>query len=295
MNANTHTFSCMGTRCTIAVPSRDVDSANEIQHKLKHELFRIQHMLSWFSPNSELFQLNRHAHISPVKVSKELFNLVEYSIEFHKTTNGYFDLTTRSFKHAPNETMRSELVQYIGMNKLVLDNKEQSIFFKNEYIDLDLGAIGKGYALDCLGKILQNHSIKHAFISLGDSSILGYGTHPAGDSWPVGLAKDQKSNPNLSGNDPISTFNLYNESLSISESYRYNQNSLRVAHNHIFNPKTGSVIDRQEQVIVQHKSALIAEFWSTSLLSMPKKEQAKFLENYPKDTKIWINTHNNIA
>lgn len=285
MKPISHSFSCMGTRCTMVVPTLD-DESNQLILLIQKELERIENLISWFSPKSELYRVNRHAHLDFFPVSVELFKLIEKTKEYHTRTSGYYDPTMRSLNQQPTLSTRKELRTYLGFDKVRLNKKSHSIFFENKHIDLDFGAIGKGYALDQAKKILGQFHVSDAFISFGNSSILALGNHPAGTGWPVGF----QNNPSYPRRELPNRIVMHNQSLSISESYRINRNGELAIHDHILNPHTTTSVHHAQTVVVQSESALEAEVWSTALLSMPNHVQESFMQSFSDNMQTWISS-----
>jgi len=148
-----------------------------------------------FRETSELARVNRDAHPGPVVVGRELFDLLALCEQLHRDTDCAFDVTSTPLSRcwgflrregrlpAPDEIADARAA--VGMQHVQLDRRRQGVSFDRPGMALNLGAIGKGHALDRIGGLLQGRGVKRALLSAGCSSLLasGGGTDP----WRVDL------------------------------------------------------------------------------------------------------------
>ena len=161
------------------------------------EIERIEAQLSLFRPTSEIARVNRHAHEHPVKVSPPTFQLLARARELFRQTEGAFDPTVGPLLSAwgflrgtgalPDPRVLEEARRCVGMEKVLLAEDDCSVRFERPGLMLDLGAIGKGYAVDCAVAILREAGVTSALIHGGTSSVYGLGTVPDGQPWKAAI------------------------------------------------------------------------------------------------------------
>jgi len=256
------TLSSMNTRMDVVISLVEKAKAAFIFSIIEHELTRLENKFSRFCKESIIYILNNSAHKQPVVVDEETYSLLSACQKYNQKTLGFFDISLgllATFRREGKDTNDSELTSLIGglgMDKIEINPDDHRVYFKNNQIQIDLGAIGKGYALEQIGQILLSNDIRNAFISFGESSVLSVGTHPYGDSWPVGIRNIYNDK------EVIYSFNLKNQSLSTSG-----------GAGHIINPKTGEPVKVEKTVSVLSDSAVEAEVLSTAIIASDDKNQ----------------------
>lgn len=267
-------FFAMGTRMDIVLPMIDNEHGDLIFNEIKTETTRLEKKLSRFNPESEIYKINHKAHKEPFKIDSELHQIVQQSLNFNKKTNGYFDITTRpvleNYIRKATDTEINKLKEQLGVDNVIL--LPDSIYLKNNIIELDFGGIGKGYALRNINKILLQHKLESAFVSFGESSILAYGKHPFGEYWGVGIK-------HLFNSSNVSSFMIQNKSLSTSGITPSNQKK-HDGHAHLINPKTGQKLNNNKTVTVVSDSPIDAEVLSTALMVCEENEIKEIIENF---------------
>jgi FAD:protein FMN transferase len=272
----------MGTRLDIVLPGISEDISDAVCMQIYSELDRIEEKISIYKESSGFSVLNREANLHPVKIDSELFTLINRLIQLSDLTAGYFDFTFGKFSELKTSSSDSGLhVEYIknmvaaaGIQNILLDLDKHTVFFKTDYLKIDSGGFGKGYGLDNVKKILKAWKIESAFISFGESSILAFGKHPYGTSWKTGIQHILEQNVSLY------TFNLVNESLSVSGINP--QNIKKHGKGHIFDPHTGKNVYCFRQSAVAGSSGLIAEVISTALICAPEHYRLTIMEQFPE-------------
>jgi FAD:protein FMN transferase len=186
----------MGTFARIVAVANSDRKANRAIKAGFNELTRIDAMMSDYKAESELSKVNREAFAKAVKVSPELFEILQISVNYSKLTNGAFDITVGPlvglWKRAgetnsmPDADTIAAAKARVGYEKLILDAKAQTVRFAVEGMRLDLGGIGKGYAVD---KTVEAMKRKGAIGGLVDSggNILCFGRPAHGGNWLIGI------------------------------------------------------------------------------------------------------------
>ncbi len=161
---------------------------------------RLEAQLSVYRPDSEISRLNARAAEQPVVVEGQLFALLAAAVDLHGQTQGAFDITagrlseawgfTRCAGAMPREEQIAEALARVGSQYLELNAKDCSVAFRRPELQINLGAIGKGYALDRVAAELAADGVHDFLLHGGHSSVLARGTHGAlaqGSGWSVGI------------------------------------------------------------------------------------------------------------
>ena len=181
----------MGTRFNLLVPGIDIPDGDSLFHACTNELERLENMLSSYLPESEVSLLNAHAFQQSVQVGSELFELLERCIEYFEMTQGTFDISLGKLIDQWSENQQDQDTENLhtetGADKIILGREKMTVRFTSPSVKINLGGIGKGYALDKVRKLLSDFGFTSAFISFGESSVSCIGKHPHGDFWPLGI------------------------------------------------------------------------------------------------------------
>lgn len=238
----------MGTRLDVILLGINFNNLDSCWKYIVVEVNRLSELFNKFDYNSELAYINRQAKRAKVSVSDELWLVLTECKRYHKLTKGYFDISQKNY------------------DKVKLFEDSRSVFFADK-LQLDLGAYAKGYTLEKVRLILQNHQIESALINFGNSSVLGLGTHPYGDCWSIDIPNpfDQE---NVIGNT-----NLKNETLSVSGNTPKHSK-------HIINPFTGEYFKSKKIAVIKTLNAIDAEVLSTTLLLADAEEMKQIQANF---------------
>ena len=146
---------------------------------------QLEDQLSVYRHRSEVSRLNASAATAPLRVESRLFRLLQQSVQLHAATDGAFDITAGplikawGFYHRegrlPSEEAIQEALQRVGSQWLELDPDQETVFFAQPGLEINLGAIGKGYALDRCAEVLRSAQIENFMIHGGHSTILARG------------------------------------------------------------------------------------------------------------------------
>jgi FAD:protein FMN transferase len=185
----------MACRFEVIVDSDDGHAVRAAAECL-NEVDRLESILSIFRPTSEASRLNREAAIEPVPVGPELFELLQLCARFYEETEGAFDITTGSLSECwgfqqrmpklPSAEKLATAQKYVSA-QLVSLGTGGGVSFDSPGVRINLGGVGKGYALDRGAARISAHGIETALLSAGFSSVLALGAGPDGNGWHVGL------------------------------------------------------------------------------------------------------------
>jgi FAD:protein FMN transferase len=278
----------MGTMIDIVVyhPSRE-EGARAAERAMR-EIERLDRVLSHFKDDSDLSRVNREASRGFVAVDPSLYDVVSQSIEWSRRTGGTFDITIapllRTWKQAyaagrrPSEGDVAAAKQCVGSDKIELDAPNK-IHFRSACLAIDLGGIGKGYAVDRALEVLKADGITSAMINAGGSSIGAIGTPPGQPGWAVRIAAK------VAGSD---TLLLRDMSMSTSQ-----QNPLPFAttagsFGEILDPRTGVPAEGRTAIAVVTPSGTTAEALTKALLLMPSADAKALLARLPDVSALWM-------
>jgi thiamine biosynthesis lipoprotein len=230
----------MGTRITVELWSDDKAKADHAIDALLEEMRHIDDSMSTYKPTSEVSQVNAKAADGPMRISKELFDLLTTAKEYSVITDGAFDITYASVgymydfrKHIrPDEAQIDKALPAVDYRHVLLDPKNQTVQFSQKGVRIDLGGIAKGYSVDRGIDVLKSFGITRAYVSAGgDSRIIG---DRFGKPWIVGIRDPRKGEGEVIGRVP-----LVDAAISTSGDYErfFEENGVR--YHHIIDPHTG--------------------------------------------------------
>ena len=159
------------------------------------EVDRIDRLMSHYKSESPLSQLNREAGRHEVAVDAELFDFIAEAMRYYRESGGAFDITVgplmkawgffRGDGRVPSDESLATVLRHVGGSHVRLDPSARTIAFDEPGVELDLGGIAKGYAVDRVAALLRQEGIVAALISAGGSSVYGLGAPPGRESWDV--------------------------------------------------------------------------------------------------------------
>ena len=235
------------------------------------EVERIDRWLSHYKPDSELSRLNRLSPSAPRKLSAEMAALLVRCREYSRLTDGGFDVTVGPLmalwgfaegagRVPGRQAIRGTLLN-VGYRHLVVDEVQQTVYFRRPGVRLDPGGIGKGYAVDRMVEVLRDAGVEVALVNACGSSFYGMGSPPSEPrGWYVRIRDPGKPGSR------VAELHLKDQSLSTSGSYEkfFEVNGRR--YSHLLDPRTGLALEGAQSVSVVAPSTLDSEAWATALL-----------------------------
>lgn len=184
LSAQWHSLSVevMTTRLSLEFWCEDQSKADELGTAVLNRFEEIEAKMSRYIPESELSLLNRLAAKQSVRVSPELFSILDKSVLISKMTKGAFDITFASIGHfydyrkkvKPNSKEIDQNIKAIDYRNIILEKFNRTVRLKDKRVMLDLGGIAKGYAVDEGIKLLKSFGVAYARLSAGgDMYLLG--------------------------------------------------------------------------------------------------------------------------
>ena len=275
----------MGSGFQITVVVKDSMEANRVIDLAISEISRIEKLISSWDPNSETSEINMNAGIKGVKVSAELYDLIERAIGLSGLTDGAFDISYASMdkiwkfdgsmKKMPSKEEIKSSVSKVGFQKIILDSRNKSVFLKDKGMKIGFGAIGKGYAADQAKALLLKNNVQAGIINAsGDMNT--WGRQPNGNEWTVAI-----TNP-LNKTKAAAVVPISNGAVVTSGNYeKFVQfNGIRYAH--IIDPRTGYPATGILSVTVFAPKAELADALATSVFVMGIETGINRINQLPK-------------
>lgn len=254
-----------------------------------------------FSDDSEVSKINQNAGKKAVKVSDATFELIQSSLTYCKETGGLFDITIGPLvelwninepetKEPPSASQIDAAKAKVDYMKIVLDEKNKTVYLSESGMKINLGAVAKGYIADKVKDELEKEGVEHAVINLGGNVLL------------VGGKTNYKSfsidvnDPLDADNSTIGTLFLKDMSAVTSGDYeRYFTDSKGNRYHHILNPKTGEPADSGlHQVTVIGPDSFECDALSTSLFIMGAEKGKNYIQQKDGYSAIFVTTDNKI-
>lgn len=271
----------MGTVFTVVAYGRDRNYLAEVVDEVFDEVDRLDGQMSNYQPASELSGINREAGSRDVVVEPKLFHLLEDSFRYSRDTGGAFDITVgplmkhwgffRGQGRLPSPAEIEQVRTRVGYPHVMLDPHRRSIRFDTRGVELDLGGIAKGYAVDRAVEILRSNGISAALVSSGTSSIYALGSPPNERGWTVRVRDPY--DPHQVGD----VLRLQNYSLSTSGSYEKFFQLSGKTYCHIMDPHTGWPVEGMLSTAVLAPSTTQSDALSTSFFVLGPAGSHRYL------------------
>jgi thiamine biosynthesis lipoprotein len=188
----------MATRFEVLIPF-GTPSAQYAALDALSEIDRLESQLTVYRDTSEVSRLNQLASSAPIPVEEGLFDLLQLAARINAETEGAFDISAGALikawgffkgpRRVPSETERRQALSRVGMSHVALDAQRRQVRYLRAGLEINLGSIGKGYALDRAARILtESWNLPSLLVHGGQSSVLGKGNEPGSKhGWPVGI------------------------------------------------------------------------------------------------------------
>jgi thiamine biosynthesis lipoprotein len=247
-------------------------------------IHQLEAQMTVYRDDSELSSLNRRAAAGPVKVERELFELLLHGRQLCIETGGGFDPTSgplieqwrssRQEGQIPTAAQISACLDQMGIDQVEFDERQQTIRFKKPGVELNLGGIGKGYALDRAAALLGKEGLNDWLLHGGQSSLLARGDHNQLGGWPVGIRDP------LFPQQRLMTVLLKDCALSTSGTGVQNFRHEGKRYGHILDPRTGWPAENILSVTVLAPTAAQADALSTAFFVTGVENARRYCDNH---------------
>lgn len=282
------TEAIMGTRIYVQVWSQDKAGGEAAIDAVMDEMRRIDALMSHYKPDSQLSRINAHANDEPVQVDKELFDLIKLSTYYSQLTEGAFDITYASVgylydypRHVrPSEAQIRQALPAVNWRNLKFDESRHTVRFEHPGMRIDLGGIGKGYAVDRGIELLKARGITHAVVTAGgDSRILG---DHMGRPWLVAIRHPD---------DPrkvVTRIPLSDTAMSTSGDYERYFDEDGVRYHHIIDPHTGHSASKVRSATILAPTATQTDGMSKTAFVLGPEKALEIINRLPDFDAVFV-------
>lgn len=272
----------MATRFELVLHGEDELRLRAAGEEALDEIARLEDELSYFRPTSQVFRLNQEAAKRPVRVTPWLFRLLQQARQLTEESGDTFDITVAPLMRCwgfytregrvPEPAALAEARACVGMKLVELNESDSTVHFAREGVQLDLGSIGKGHAVERAGLLLREAGVTSALLHGGTSTVLAIGTPPDADGWKVGL--EDPANLQILRDHPgvlllpLATVKLRDESLSVSAVWGKSFTAADKSYGHVIDPRTGQPTTGALLAAIVLPSATESDALSTMLLTL---------------------------
>ncbi|HQV85797.1 MAG TPA: FAD:protein FMN transferase [Chitinophagaceae bacterium] len=262
----------MGNRFEITVVSENENEALARIDEAIVEIRRIEKLLTTFDENSQTNLINRYAGVKPVKVDREMVDIIQRSKKISDITQGAFDITygsvdkklwnfDKNMTSLPDADLARKMVRLINYKNVIVEEKKSTVFLKEKGMRIGFGGIGKGYAAERAKFILQQRGMKSGIVNAaGDLTVWGY--QPNGKEWTIGIADPDAAR------HPFSYLSITDMAVATSGNYEKYVMIGGKKYSHTIDPKTGLPVNGIKSVTIISPNAEIADAMATPVMIM---------------------------
>jgi len=262
----------MGNQFEISAVAGDEEWAYERIDEAVAEIKRIETILTTYKDYSETNLINRNAGINPVKVSKEVFHLIERSIRISDLTQGSFDITygsidkslwnfDKNMKSLPDQRRAKKMVRLINYRNIILDQDKQTVFLKEKGMRIGFGGIGKGYAAEMAKSVMKKNGVTSGIVN-ASGDLTAWGHQPNGLPWTIGIAHPDATHM------PFSYMNITDMAVATSGNYEKYVVINKKKYSHTINPRTGFPVRGIKSVTIIAPNAELCDALATPVTIM---------------------------
>jgi FAD:protein FMN transferase len=247
----------------------------------------LESQLTVYREDSEVSEINRRADREAVRVEQGLFELLLLAQRLTAETGGAFDVTAgplikawgffRREGRVPSPAERQEALEHVGMKYVELNSESRAVRFLKPGMEINLGSIGKGYALDRCAALLRQRGAESGLLHGGGSSVLAVGSQP-GDprGWPVGIRHPWDDSRR------IAVIHLRDRALATSaatyQNFEYNNRRL----GHLLDPRSGRPAEGVASASAVALSAAEADALATAFYVLGIDKTRLFCQRHPE-------------
>jgi thiamine biosynthesis lipoprotein len=273
----------MGTVVEITVAHPDGEHARAAMEAAFSEFERIDRLLSGYEEASEVTRINREGRLAEVEVGGELLRLLKKSLEISRLSDGAFDVTIGPVMKlwnfdeggtVPSSAEVAAVLASVGFDKVSLNAERRTVRLLAEGGAIDMGGIGKGYAVDLAAARLREKGVDNAIIDAGgDLKLLG--RKPGKDFWRIGVRHPRDAARLLVSLDLAETAVVTSgdyERFFVAEERRYH---------HLLDPRTGYPASSCQSATVIAPDAVDADAYATAVFVLGPEKGMALLRSLP--------------
>lgn len=305
----------MATRFECALHGRPEAYLRSCAEEAFSEIANLDRKLSYYRSSSEVAEANRLASTRPVRLTPDVFECLDQAVRLAEMTNGYFDITVAPMidfwaQHPtslPTTLELASLTEAVGYQHINLDPQTFSVYFSHPGTRINLGSIGKGFALHKAWETLMELDVPHGLIQGGTSSVMAWGVSPNGIPWRVAVQSPSGTRPwspfQIPGSIPmipgtrsdmpddmpddmLDVIELDNQALSVSSIFGRGYSLGDQYLGHVINPKSGWPVSGTQLVAMTHPHAGIADGLTTAFMVAEPGDYRKLSQSFPDSSGI---------
>lgn len=287
-NRYEYSHQSMGTLFRIVCYAENKSLSDRLSKEAFKRIDTLNYIMSDYLPGSELNHLCRQSGSGQfIEVSPELFNIIQLSYNWSTATAGIFDITigplTRLWRRAgrletlPTREQLNLAMEHTGYINIRLDSSHKAVLLMKPNMQLDLGGIAKGFAVDEVYRIFNNSGISCLLVDGGGDIRTGI-PPPGSKGWKIVLENFQ---------EPPKVLYVSNEAIATSGDLYRSVVIDSVKYSHIIDPRTGYGLTHLKSVTIQAKNCTDADVLASVVSIMGPRDGRRFLRKYP-DTKAII-------
>ncbi|HAS91445.1 MAG TPA: FAD:protein FMN transferase [Sedimentibacter sp.] len=245
--------------------------------------------------------INDNAGIKPVKVDKRIIDLIKFSKDMYEKTNGktniafgavlriWHEYRTIGIEDPANAALPPEeelriASEHTNIEDIIIDEEQSTVFLRDPFMSLDVGAVAKGYATEQVSKIAKESGMNSALLSVGGNVRAINKNVTSNEPWNVGI-----QNPDTEAEESvIKIVKLDDSSLVTSGDYERFYIVDGEKYNHIINPDTLYPAKYFTAISIICKDSGLADALSTAVFCMPFEEGLEFINSLPEAEAMWI-------
>lgn len=261
----------MGTKISLYIKGEETELLAE---KAEEMLIRYNEIFSANSDHSQLGMIKKMAGIAPQKVDEELYELIKTGKKHSLNENSFLNIAIGPLiklwrigfteAHVPDKESIEKVLELLNPELIQLDEENKTVFLQKKGMEIDLGAIAKGYFADKVMEFFKDHGAVSAMVDMG-GNVLVHGDSPSdGSDWNVGI-----QNPFLPRGNAAALVKIRNQSVVTSGIYERVLEKEGSKYHHIFNSKTGYPMESNiASLTVVADRSLDCDIYTTELFGL---------------------------
>lgn len=257
----------MGTEARAVLFAASEEAAREAAARAFARITALDMVMSDYREDSELMRLCRRAGSGPVRVSDDLFRVLDASERLARDSRGAFDVTAGPLTHLwrrarrrgeqPDEADIRAALAMTGRTKVILNTRDHTAELTTRNMQIDLGGIGKGFAAEEAAAVLKGLGYRNALVALG-GDIVAAGAPPSSPGWSIDVADLRPREPGL-------RVVLRDAAVSTSGDAEQWVEIDGVRYSHIVDPRTGAALTGRRSVTVIAPTGTLSDGLATAV------------------------------